>query len=214
MDHKRCTKCGKVKPLDTFSPARGHTDGRRSDCKACKAAAERKYRLTHPEKVRERNRKWRLANLEKAREQQRKRNIEHPEKRRKIDRKYHLTHPEKKREYHAEKCKNDPLFRLAHQTRSRMYTAIKHGYKAGSAVRDLGRTIPELKTYLEALWQPGMTWENHGRHKEQRCWEIDHIKPLSAFDLTDRKQFLKAVHYTNLQPLWASENQSKGARIG
>ena len=46
-----------------------------------------------------------------------------------------------------------------------------------------------------------------------RGWHIDHIIPLVSFDLTDRKQFLKACHYTNLQPLWAEENLRKGAKI-
>jgi hypothetical protein len=44
-------------------------------------------------------------------------------------------------------------------------------------------------------------------------WHIDHIKPLSKFNLQDRNEFLKANHYTNLQPLWAEENISKGNKI-
>jgi len=56
---------------------------------------------------------------------------------------------------------------------------------------------------LEKLFKPGMTWDNHGE------WEIDHIRPLTSFDLVDRLQFLEAVHYTNLQPLWAGENRKK-----
>lgn len=54
-----------------------------------------------------------------------------------------------------------------------------------------------------------MTWENWGR----RGWHIDHIAPLSSFDLTDPVQFRRAVHYTNLQPLWWFDNLSKGKRI-
>ena len=41
-----------------------------------------------------------------------------------------------------------------------------------------------------------MTWGNYGKF-----WEIDHILPLASFDLTDREQFLRSIHWTNLQPL-------------
>ena len=51
-----------------------------------------------------------------------------------------------------------------------------------------------------------MTWENYGRNG----WEIDHIKPLSKCDLTDPEQFKEVCNYTNLQPLWAEDNLSKG----
>ena len=69
----------------------------------------------------------------------------------------------------------------------------------------MGCSISELKDYLESKFQVGMTWENHS----QTGWHIDHIKPLSHFDLSDRDQFLQACHYTNLQPLWAKDNLSK-----
>ena len=41
---------------------------------------------------------------------------------------------------------------------------------------------------------------------------MDHIKPLCAFDLTEPEQQALAFHYTNLQPLWASDNMRKGGR--
>jgi hypothetical protein len=97
-----------------------------------------------------------------------------------------------------------PIFRAP----CRLYQAIKNGSKAGSAVRDLGCSIPEFKRHIESLWLPGMSWENWGRSG----WSLDHIKPLSAFDLSDRQQFLEACHYSNIRPLWHIDNMRKGAK--
>ena len=74
---------------------------------------------------------------------------------------------------------------------------------------DLGCSVGEFKLYLEVQFQPGMVWENYGVE-----WHIDHITPLSWFDLSDKEQFSKACHYSNLQPLWKDENFSKGNRYG
>jgi len=95
--------------------------------------------------------------------------------------------------------------RLATNLRSRINMALKGNAKSGSAVRDLGCAIAELKAYLEAKFLPGMTWTNWSK----TGWHIDHIRPLASFDLTDREQFLVACHYTNLQPLWAEDNMKK-----
>ena len=103
----------------------------------------------------------------------------------------------------------DIEYLLGCKLRTRLNTALKNGYKAGSAVRDCGCSMAELREHLESLWKPGMSWSNYGRFG----WHIDHIKPLISFRLTDREQFLKAVHYTNLQPLWAFDNHSKNGRI-
>jgi hypothetical protein len=95
---------------------------------------------------------------------------------------------------------------LQARLRSRLHNALENNTRRGSAVRDLGCTIAELKVHLEAQFTAGMTWESRGE------WHIDHVRPLSSFDLTDRAQLLKARHFTNLQPLWGPDNLSKGAR--
>lgn len=120
---------------------------------------------------------------------------------------YNRLNRKKINQRHRHRMKNDVLYKLRTALRLRSTAAIKGNYKSGSAVRDLGCSIGDFKLYLESKFQPGMTWENH----TQYGWHIDHIKPLSSFDLTDRKQFLEACHYTNLQPLWAKDNLSKGS---
>jgi hypothetical protein len=56
--------------------------------------------------------------------------------------------------------------------------AIKNNAKKGSAVRDLGCLVDYLKTYLENLFKPGMSWNNWGLRKRDTngfYWEVDHI---------------------------------------
>jgi hypothetical protein len=87
--------------------------------------------------------------------------------------------------------------------------AIKRNTKNGSSVKDLGCSIKEFKEYIEKQFKDGMNWNNWCKDG----WHIDHIKPLNSFNLTDREDLLKAVHYTNLQPLWARDNFNKSDKI-
>jgi len=109
---------------------------------------------------------------------------------------------------HIKKYNNDKNYKLKHVLRSRLNKAINNNYKTGSAVSDLGCTIEELRKHLEDQFQEGMTWDNYGL----KGWHIDHIKPLASFNLEDEEELLKACHYSNLQPLWAKDNLSKGAK--
>ena len=102
-----------------------------------------------------------------------------------------------------------PYERLASVIRSRIYDTLKHGYKSAKTEELIGITIKELKVYIEKQFNSGMTWDNYGFYG----WHIDHIIPLSSFDLTKAEEQKKAFHYTNLQPLWAKENMHKGSKI-
>jgi hypothetical protein len=115
----------------------------------------------------------------------------------------------RRNKYNKFKRETDIQYKLSSILRRRLSKIIKRKTKIGSAVKDLGCTISELKKHLESKFQDGMTWENHG----STGWHIDHIKPLSSFDLSNRKQFLQACHYTNLQPLWAKDNLSKSDKV-
>jgi len=132
---------------------------------------------------------------------------------RKLQSEWKKNNREKLNLLHKENMQNDIQYRLRHLLRGRFTSALNKSLKGGSAVHDLGCSIHELKVYLERLFRPGMTWDNLGRYDKNRpTWHIDHIKPLSLFDLTDNEQVKLACHYTNLQPLWAEENLRKHDR--
>ena len=109
--------------------------------------------------------------------------------------------------YIRKRYKTDLNYKLKKVLRARMNMALGHNWKAARTAELLGASIPEVWNHLEKQFQPGMTRKNHG------LWHIDHIKPCVTFDLSDPEQQKKCFHYTNLQPLWAFDNISKGKRV-
>ena len=71
----------------------------------------------------------------------------------------------------------------------------------------IGYTPQELRDHIEAQFEEGMSWDNHGTD-----WHIDHIVPIAW--LIEQGETDPAVinALSNLQPMWASENLSKGAK--
>jgi hypothetical protein len=122
---------------------------------------------------------------------------------------YQKANKDKRNSYIKNKKKTNIQYKLSCNLRNRLNSAVNGNYKSGSAVKDLGCSVEEFKSYLESKFQPGMSWDNWTKDG----WHIDHIKPLTSFDLTDRNQLLEACHYTNLQPLWATDNLSKSDKI-
>lgn len=141
-----------------------------------------------------------------VRARERARYAEDPEKKLAANRKYLATHLSQVQALWRENERRRPKRRLTSNLRSRLSHAVARNSKSGSAVKDLGCSVPELRAHLESRFQPGMSWDNYGE------WHVDHIKPLAKFDLSNRAQLLEACHFSNLQPLWAGDNLSKGAR--
>lgn len=102
---------------------------------------------------------------------------------------------------------SDPEFRLKECLSARMRQALKHNYKSASTEALLGCTISFLREHLEQRFKGNMTWDNYGE------WHVDHIMPCDSFNLLDGEEQRKCFHYTNLQPLWATENIVKSNKI-
>jgi hypothetical protein len=180
---------------------------------------KKKYRIQNEQRVLAAKKKYREENKEKISKQQRENYQKNKHKRITASREYYYNNQEKIKEYRQKtkerknyldrmRRKNNPQYRLASNIRRRIHYVITRdgGTKCDKTLELLGCSIAEFRKYIEEKFLEGMSWDNYGFYG----WHIDHIKPCDAFDLTDPSQKKECFHYTNLQPLWASDNLSKG----
>ncbi|NBP00281.1 MAG: hypothetical protein EBU90_09185 [Proteobacteria bacterium] len=103
-----------------------------------------------------------------------------------------------------EKYRSDDLYRLKQNHRSYLHQQLK-GRNLTKRERTeimIGCCSQTMKEWLEFQFEKGMTWEN-------KQWQVDHVVPVSLFDLRDDKQRVLAFHWTNVQPLFTKDNQTK-----
>jgi hypothetical protein len=124
-------------------------------------------------------------------------------------------HIKNRRAYRARQYKENPQFKLADNVRKRIVRYLKgiNGRKFGKTNELLGCDWKFLKKHLtdqfynQKKTNKEMSWNNYGK------WHVDHIIPLSSFDLTIVEKQFTACHFSNLQPLWAKDNLEKNNRL-
>jgi len=110
------------------------------------------------------------------------------------------------RTYGKKRRKEDAMLRVKTSLRNRFKGHLKKQSSNKSFISVLGCSLDEFKAHIQSQFKPGMNWNNYGLH----TWHIDHKIPIAA--CTDLESLTKCFHYTNMQPLWASENLTKGKR--
>jgi hypothetical protein len=107
------------------------------------------------------------------------------------------------------KCKDcereEPISKIIRSVRSRILSAIKH--KSKRTIDYLGCNCSD---YLKWILNNDecYTFENYGKE-----WHIDHVIPLSKFDITNEEEQLIAFNWRNTMPLSVKENLSKNNKI-
>lgn len=195
---KNCFKCQLTKSIKDFY-YRKDRNIYRKECKSCHIEQKRLYYKENKDKVK--------ASVKRYYQKNRQQVLDYMSV-------YSKTDKERTRkrlymnEYEKRRKTYDKQYHLSVNLRKRLYVALKKQYKTTSAVNDLGCSLNYLKKHLESKFTDKMNWENYGSY-----WHIDHIKPLSSFDLTNEIQAKMACHYTNLQPLEARENIIKSNKV-
>ena len=192
MAKKYCWYCDKNLDTSLYHKSKNRHDGLQGMCKKCHKSYRSKWLDKNKIQYKDKCKEWSIKNKE------------HVSETKKIwrdnNREYFREH---QRKYKALKRKNDPIFRITANLRTRLRKAIKDINKSKKTMELLGCSIEEFKEHIEKKFKKEMTWNNYGE------WELDHIKPCCSFDLTDIDQQKKCFHYSNIQPLWKKEHRQK-----
>lgn len=192
---KHCAGCDRVLPMEAFSFRRnGHVI---SPCKECRRVIQ-KVRPTA--ETREAKKRYRARHAVKIAAYRRE----------------HGRRPESKARRLAllkQRKASDPAFAIECALRRTLADEIRKAVakKVTGTVELLGCSMSDFLSHIERQWQPGMSWSNWGRGAE--CWNIDHVRPISSFDLTRPDHQRACFHFSNMQPLWSLDNLRKGSHF-
>lgn len=163
------------------------------------------YREANKEKIQARDKFYREANKEKI--QARYQRIDR-EKKQVHERAYYRANKEKLSLQRRQRYTSNELYGIKQKLRlcvTGTFRRIKQN-KPTNTLSLLGCTWEEAKKHIESKFVEGMTWYNHGMFG----WHIDHIIPIAS--ATTIEDICKLNHISNLQPLWAKDNLTKGKK--
>lgn len=195
-----CPRCKTEKPRTDFAIHSKNKTGLQTYCKSC----ETDIREANKAKISARNKRYREgANKTAVRDRNLQYRLKHKDRIREMRRPYF-------RNYYRNRRVSDLPFKILCTLRSRVRWVIRKGRGVKSARTEelLGCSIPDFILYVESKFEPGMSWENHGK-----TWDLDHILPCALFDLTKPEHQRRCFHFSNYQPLACEDNSKKSSKL-
>lgn len=211
MEVKVCSVCKQEKDISCFALRSG---GRYyACCRDCKKEKERVYRENNREKLRIISREWRKNHPESIKRTYEKR------KSKIIPNicKWQKDNPKKRRaavnKWKRNKIVTSSRFRIETKIRAELRDIVSRLYSVSdeTCINRIGCSINVFVKHIESQFTEGMTWENHGSGEGK--WNLNHIIPISYFNLLDSHERKLCSHYLNVQPLWEEDNIKKGMSI-
>ncbi len=229
---KKCTTCGKDKDVSNFYFYKG-VRTYKSTCKDCLKKYRKEYHIKNKEKHNVRDKKYYEDHKKERKEYDKSRyyndfdyriglyeknRIRQEGEGRSEYLEYMKDYYEKNKEKYLKRNKKyfknnywtNIKFRISKILRNRVYLALraKNVSKNKKIMELIGCSVEFFIDYTKSKFTKGMSWEE----LMEGNIHIDHIKPLALFNLVNENEQKKAFHYTNMQPLWAKDNLSKGKK--
>lgn len=113
--------------------------------------------------------------------------------------------------YNRLKCKDcerdNPTEKFKRYVRTRIYNCLRNKNKTKHSIEYLGCSSNDYLSWM-MNYNEEYNLENYGKK-----WHVDHIIPLSKFNLNNEQEQLIAFNWRNTMPLSAVENLSKNNKI-
>jgi hypothetical protein len=155
------------------------------------------YREANKEKIAERNKQYREANKEKISEQKKQYREANKEKM-----------AEHKKQYQRHRLEIDPHYRMIANLRSRLNNAFNGRNKSQPTKQLLGIDIGLFNNWIRFQLPDGYSVNDVGPNLH-----LDHVLPLSSFNLENSEEQKKACSWINIAPVPAEENIKKGDQV-
>ena len=105
-------------------------------------------------------------------------------------------------------CERDePTDKFKRYIRTRIYNCLRNKNKTKHSVEYLGCSSVDYFHWIFS-YDNNCSLENHGK-----VWHIDHVIPISKFDLNNQEEQLLAFNWRNTMPLSCKENLSKNNKL-
>lgn len=211
---KVCSKCGKQKTLNCFHKDKSTKDKLAFYCKLCRKGKSVDYYIKNKEKIKKASVEWKTKNKAKKIALDKRCYEMNREKRIIAAKEWKINNPLKvqlSRNKSNKKARSTPIGRLNNNISRGINSSLKSKTKGNRHWEKLVNfTVVQLRTHLEKLFTPEMTWENYGLY-----WHLDHVVPITVFnfDKPEHIDFRRCWSIKNLQPLEKLKNLSKGAKI-
>ena len=215
---KECISCKRVLPISSFQ-VRKDTNKPRNQCITCRSAYVKNYKKDiatgnrkkyEVKMIGDNKKQCNKCNEVKELSEFPKRNTQHGYRHECMKCKQNALSEYYQTTYNAvrrQKFKDNIDERLKRAQRNYIYKCLtQFKCKRQGSLQYLHCSLNHLKNWLQFQFTDDMSWDNYGE-----VWTVDHVLPLSLFELTNPLEQCIAFDWKNLQP--SKTNFIKGDKL-
>jgi hypothetical protein len=162
----------------------------------------KEYYEQHKDELLVRSNIYNMENKEKIRAQRAQYRLAHLEEIKKAREAYKMIRNQKNKE----RLQKDESYRISTTLRTKLHKVLKGNNTSFTDLLGLEKDM--LIAWIEFQFEPWMSWDTYATK-----WQLDHVLPISKFDMTKDLDKRVCFSWMNIQPMCGTQNRSKSNKI-